>query len=118
MQTAYLHSNAQVAVRLNPNGSAYVLSCKLLNLRPGGWGCTSRSARRITLLIRLTPPVSLSAFHSGVKQSPYKSMFGMYLRVGLSTSSLPSEILKDINDEEDLTKVINNELQVKRLMIA
>ncbi|XP_031332774.1 KRAB-A domain-containing protein 2-like [Photinus pyralis] len=50
------------------------------------------------------------AFHSGIKQSPYKAMFGMDPRVGLSTSSLPSEIFKDINDEEDLTKVINNNL--------
>ncbi|XP_046677250.1 KRAB-A domain-containing protein 2-like [Homalodisca vitripennis] len=50
------------------------------------------------------------AFHSGIKQSPYKAMFGMDPRVGLSTSSLPSEIVRDINDEEDLKKVINNNL--------
>lgn len=46
------------------------------------------------------------ALHSGIKQSPYRAMFGIEPRVGLSTSSLPSEIIAKIADEEDLQKVI------------
>lgn len=46
------------------------------------------------------------SFHSGIKQSPYKAMFGIEPRAGLSTSSLPSDVLKDIQDEEDLLKVL------------
>lgn len=46
------------------------------------------------------------SFHSGIKQSPYKAMFGIEPRVGLSTSSLPSDVLKDIQNEEDLRKVL------------
>ncbi|XP_050316173.1 uncharacterized protein LOC126750568 [Anthonomus grandis grandis] len=47
------------------------------------------------------------AFHSGIKQSPYKAMFGAELKVGLSTTSLPSELLKDIADEDDLRKLFD-----------
>lgn len=46
------------------------------------------------------------AFHSGIKQSPYKAMFGAEPRVGLSTTSIPSELLKDIEDEEDLRNLV------------
>ena len=47
------------------------------------------------------------AFHSGIKQSPYKAMFGAEPKVGISTSSLPSELLKDIEDEDDLRRLID-----------
>ncbi|XP_049886470.1 KRAB-A domain-containing protein 2-like [Pectinophora gossypiella] len=49
------------------------------------------------------------AFHSGIKQSPYKALFGIEPRVGLSTSSLPQDILKDIQDEDDLRQVIEDD---------
>lgn len=47
------------------------------------------------------------AYHSGIKQSPYKALFGMEPRVGLSTSSLPQEIINDIQDEDDLRQAID-----------
>ncbi|XP_074032143.1 KRAB-A domain-containing protein 2-like [Leptinotarsa decemlineata] len=49
------------------------------------------------------------AFHSGIKQSPYKALFGIEPRVGLSTSSLPQEIINDLQDEDDLRKVIKHD---------
>ncbi|GBO99730.1 hypothetical protein EVAR_70800_1 [Eumeta japonica] len=43
--------------------------------------------------------------HTGwIKQSPYKAIFGIEPRVGLLTSSLPQEIINDIQDEDDLRK--------------
>ena len=50
------------------------------------------------------------AFHSGIKQSPYKAMFGAESKVGISTSSLPSELLKDIEDEDDLRRLIDGKI--------
>lgn len=49
------------------------------------------------------------AYHSGIKQSPYKALFGIEPRVGLSTSSLPQEIINDIQDEDDLRKAIEDD---------
>lgn len=52
------------------------------------------------------------AYHSGIKQSPYKALFGIEPRVGLSTSTLPQEIINDIQDEDDLRKVIEDDRNV------
>ena len=46
------------------------------------------------------------SLHSGIKQSPYKAMFGIEPRVGLTTSALPSPVIKNIHDEDELQKVI------------
>lgn len=46
------------------------------------------------------------AFHSGIKQSPYKAMFGIEPRVGLTTSSLPIDVISSLEKEEDLEEVI------------
>lgn len=50
------------------------------------------------------------ALHSGIKQSPYKAMFGIEPRVGLKTTSLPAESIENINDEEDLLKLVEQEV--------
>lgn len=47
------------------------------------------------------------AFHSGIKQSPYRALFGMEPRVGLATSRLPSEVIEKLNDEDELQKVMD-----------
>lgn len=49
------------------------------------------------------------AYHSGIKQSPYKALFGIEPKVGLSNSSLPQDIINDIQDEDDLRKVIEDD---------
>lgn len=46
------------------------------------------------------------ALHSGIKQSPYRAMFDIEPRVGLTTSNLPSEVIETLNDEDDLQKVL------------
>jgi hypothetical protein len=45
------------------------------------------------------------AFHSGIKQSPYKAMFGIEPRVGLTASTLPSEVVQNIEDKDELQEV-------------
>ena len=46
-----------------------------------------------------------SALHSGIKCSPYSAMFGCEARVGLTTSSLPVEVIARMESEEDLLAV-------------
>lgn len=52
------------------------------------------------------------AYHSGIKQSPYMALFRMEPRVGHSSSSLPQEIINDIQDEEDLRNVIEDDCNI------
>ncbi|GBM61296.1 hypothetical protein AVEN_9570-1 [Araneus ventricosus] len=48
------------------------------------------------------------AYHSGIKRTPYEALFGCKPKLGLTTSFLPEEVLKDINTEEQLEKVIES----------
>ncbi|GBM70391.1 hypothetical protein AVEN_226387-1 [Araneus ventricosus] len=48
------------------------------------------------------------ALHPGIKQSPYKAMFGIEPTVGLTTSTLPSNIIKNIQDEDELQKIFED----------
>ncbi|KAK6195883.1 hypothetical protein SNE40_001219 [Patella caerulea] len=43
-----------------------------------------------------------SSYHSGIKQSPYKALFGSEAKVGLRSNTLPTEILERMVSEEDL----------------
>ncbi|CAG2246400.1 unnamed protein product [Mytilus edulis] len=43
-----------------------------------------------------------TSHHSGINRSPYKAMFGCDAKIGLSSSSLPQEILGSLQTEEDL----------------
>ncbi|XP_073980491.1 LOW QUALITY PROTEIN: KRAB-A domain-containing protein 2-like [Rhodnius prolixus] len=42
------------------------------------------------------------AYHSGIKRTPYETLFGCKPKVGLTTCFLSEDILKDINTEEQL----------------
>jgi hypothetical protein len=46
------------------------------------------------------------ALHSGIKQSPYKAIFGTEPKVGLTTSTLPSEVVQNMEDKDELEEVI------------
>nr|XP_018908515.1 PREDICTED: KRAB-A domain-containing protein 2-like [Bemisia tabaci] len=46
------------------------------------------------------------AHHRGIGMSPYKAMFGMEPRVGLTTSSIPAEAIATIQDEEELEQLL------------
>ena len=43
-----------------------------------------------------------TSYHSGIKQSPYKALFGVQARVGLRSTALQEEVLKTLISEEDL----------------
>lgn len=52
------------------------------------------------------------ALHSGIKMSPYEALFGCKVKVGLSTSNLPKEVIDNLENEEQLLEVFEkNELQ-------
>ncbi|KAK3896194.1 hypothetical protein Pcinc_000116 [Petrolisthes cinctipes] len=46
-----------------------------------------------------------SSHHAGIKRSPYSALFGNEARVGLTTSSLPREILDNLESEHDLARL-------------
>lgn len=46
-----------------------------------------------------------SSHHAGIKRSPYSALFGNEARVGLTTSSLPREILDNLESEQDLARL-------------
>lgn len=43
-----------------------------------------------------------SAYHFGIKCSPYSAMFGSEARIGLTSSSLPNELISNIETEDSL----------------
>lgn len=48
------------------------------------------------------------ALHTGIKQSPYKTMFGIEPRVGPIASTLPSDTIKNIQDKDELQKIFED----------
>ncbi|GFY06886.1 KRAB-A domain-containing protein 2 [Trichonephila clavipes] len=48
------------------------------------------------------------AHHSGIKRTPYKALLSCKPKVGLTTSFLPEDVLKDINTVEQLEKIIES----------
>ena len=44
-----------------------------------------------------------TAHHAGIKCSPYSAMFGAEARIGLTSSSLPGEVIERLESEDDLT---------------
>ncbi|XP_060845447.1 KRAB-A domain-containing protein 2-like [Rhopalosiphum padi] len=49
-----------------------------------------------------------SSFHRIIGRSPYKALFGCDPKIGLSSSNLPSEIIKKLTTEEHLEEILNN----------
>ncbi|XP_055932024.1 uncharacterized protein LOC129962302 [Argiope bruennichi] len=58
--------------------------------------------------LRFVQFMKIRALHSGIKQSPYKAMFGIEPRVGMTISTLPSDIIKTIEDEDELQKIFED----------
>ena len=50
-----------------------------------------------------------SSYHSGIKQSPYKALFGCDPRAGLQSTRLPTEMLDQTMTESDLFAAIQPE---------
>lgn len=58
------------------------------------------------------------ALHSGIKMSPYEALFGCKVKVGLSTSNLPKEVVDNLENEEQLVEIFEkNELQYDDLIL-
>ncbi|XP_068209297.1 KRAB-A domain-containing protein 2-like [Palaemon carinicauda] len=51
-----------------------------------------------------------SAYHAGIKRSPYAAMFGVNTRVGLMSTSLPQEIISCLQSEQDLITTLWHQL--------
>ncbi|VVC30616.1 Hypothetical protein CINCED_3A012725 [Cinara cedri] len=51
---------------------------------------------------RLKVETSRKAHHAGINMTPYKAMYGIDPRVGLSISNLPDDFINIVNDEDDL----------------
>ena len=49
-----------------------------------------------------------SSYHSGIKCSPYAALFGCDARIGLTSSSIPNELISTVNSEADLFAVFQN----------
>ncbi|XP_063601946.1 uncharacterized protein LOC134778057 [Penaeus indicus] len=47
-----------------------------------------------------------SSLHAGIRKSPYAAMFGYEAKVGLTSSSLPDEVIQRMQCEDDLLAVL------------
>ena len=59
-----------------------------------------------SLGLRLFQNQKNSAYHAGIKCTPYSAMFGCEAKVGLITTSLPQEIIEHLETEADLLSVL------------
>ena len=66
------------------------------------------SSQDWTMGIRFVQFSKNSAHHSGINRSPYAAMFGSEAKVGLTSSSLPNEVIQRLQSEEDLLTLLNN----------
>lgn len=93
------HSQSQGSVERANQDIENMIGCWLKDNKSTNW---SEGLRYVQFMKN-------RAYHSGIKQSPYKAMFGIEPRVGLSTTSLPPELINDIQDEDDLQKLIEDD---------
>ena len=54
-----------------------------------------------------------SAHHAGIKCLPYSAMFGSEARIGLTSSSLPNELMSTIESEADLFAVFEDDAEAE-----
>ena len=52
-----------------------------------------------------------SSLHSGIKHAPYSAMFGCEAKVGLTSSSLPAEVIARLQSEDDLVTALTGTQQ-------
>lgn len=53
------------------------------------------------------------ALHPAIKMSPYETLFGCEVKVGLSTSNLPKEIIDNLENEEQLKEIVEKKCSSK-----
>ena len=68
--------------------------------------------------IRFVQFQKTTAHHSGIKRSPCSVLFGEEVRVGLTTSSLPQEVLSKLDNEENFLDVIMDQSSTSIIIIS
>ncbi|KAG1685702.1 KRAB-A domain-containing protein 2 [Nymphon striatum] len=58
--------------------------------------------------IRFVQFMKNSSYSASIKQSPYSALFGIEAKVGLSSTSLPHDILHKLQSEDDLLNVVDS----------
>lgn len=74
---------------------------------------TDNKSSNWSIGLKLVQFMKNRAYHSGIKMTPYKAMFGVDPRVGLATSNLPDDLIATINVEDDLENLTVQKLDVK-----
>ncbi|XP_069610658.1 KRAB-A domain-containing protein 2-like [Ranitomeya imitator] len=54
--------------------------------------------------LRFVQAMKNRAYHEGIKCSPYEAMFGVPMQMGVATSKIPSDGIRNLSSEEDLEK--------------
>ena len=57
--------------------------------------------------LRFVQAMKNTAYHEGIKCSPYEAMFGVTMKLGIANSVLPRNLTINMTTEEDLEKVLN-----------
>ncbi|KAL8599760.1 hypothetical protein ACOMHN_042524 [Nucella lapillus] len=65
------------------------------------------SSQDVTVGIKFVQQMKNVSYHAGIKRNPYTAMFGTETKVGLTSSSIPLEIIERLESEEDLLRAIS-----------
>ena len=68
---------------------------------------TDNNTQDWSMGLRFVQNMKNSAYYSGIKCTPYATVFGTEPKVGLTSPSLPSEILERLQTEDDLLAVLS-----------
>ena len=49
-----------------------------------------------------------SSFNAGIKQSPYATLFAIEAKIGLTSSSLPHDVIQKLQTEDDLLAILSS----------
>ena len=49
-----------------------------------------------------------SSFNAGIKESPYATLFVIEARIGLTSSSLPHDVIQKLQTEDDLLAILSS----------
>ncbi|XP_070183106.1 uncharacterized protein [Littorina saxatilis] len=49
-----------------------------------------------------------NSYHSGIKQTPFAALFGADAKIGLTSSSIPNEVLQRLQSEDDLQAALGS----------
>ena len=59
-----------------------------------------------------------NSLHRTIKMSPYEALFGASMKIGLASSSLPSELIENISSENELSALLNTQVTILRCFVS